>query len=226
MHTKAYIRSIELFAKQGGGRIEHDTVLSPQSYEVATLAAGAVCDATERVIRGEDKNAFCLVRPPGHHAMPDHAMGFCLFNNVAVGARVATREFGIDRVLIVDWDVHHGNGTQAIFWEDSQVGYFSLHRTPLYPGTGAASEIGEGPGTGTTCNLPVLFGTPRDQLLTGFKNKLNDFADRIQPQVVFISAGFDAHKDDPIGSLGLEADDFGTMTRFVTEIANKHAKEG
>ncbi len=130
VHTKAHIRSIELFAKQGGGTIEHDTVLSPLSYDVATLAAGAVCDATVRVIHGEDKNAFCLVRPPGHHAMPDHAMGFCLFNNVAVGARVATREFGIDRVLIVDWDVHHGNGTQAIFWEDPQVGYFSLHRSP------------------------------------------------------------------------------------------------
>ena len=158
-----YVDSIEQFAEHGGGGyIEEDTVVSEKSYEVARMAVGAVCDAVERVVVGEDKTAFCLVRPPGHHAMPDHAMGFCLFNNIAVGARVATQELGVERVLIVDFDVHHGNGTQAMFWEDADVGYFSMHRSPFYPGTGAADEIGAGAGVGTTLNLPVAFGTPRE----------------------------------------------------------------
>jgi acetoin utilization deacetylase AcuC-like enzyme len=223
VHTSKYIKSIEAFAKHGGGTIEQDTVLCADSYEVARMAAGAVSDASVRVLEGEEENAFCLVRPPGHHAMPDHAMGFCIFNNVAIGARVAVREFGLDRVLIVDWDVHHGNGTQAIFWEDAKVGFFSMHRDPFYPGTGAADEIGVGDGLGTTCNLPILFGTPRERILSSFKSKLNEFADRIKPQLVFVSAGFDAHKDDPIGSLGLEAEDFDLMTKVVLEIANKYA---
>jgi acetoin utilization deacetylase AcuC-like enzyme len=222
VHTPDYIKSIELFAKQGGGLIEQDTVLSPLSYDVARLAAGAVCDATARVIRGEDKNAFCLVRPPGHHAMADHSMGFCIFNNVAIGAQVAVREFGLDRVLIVDWDVHHGNGTQAIFWNDARVGFFSMHRDPFYPGTGAANEIGAGEGLGTTCNVPMPYGTPHDRKLAIFRRRLNEFSDRIKPQLIFISAGFDAHKEDPIGSLGLEAVDFAVMTNVVLEIANKY----
>ena len=224
VHTPAYIESVKRFAEQGGGWIERDTVVSQQSFEVALMAAGAVCDAVTRVVDGEDKTAFCLVRPPGHHAMPDHAMGFCLFNNVAVGARVATEQLGIERVLIVDWDVHHGNGTQAAFWEDPRVGFLSMHRSPFYPGTGAADEIGAGAGLGTTCNLPIACGTSREAQLERFRRELERFAAQLQPELVLISAGFDSHKDDPIGSLGLESEDFRVLTELVSAVAQQYAQ--
>ncbi|QDV23634.1 histone deacetylase family protein [Aureliella helgolandensis] len=223
VHTREYVDSVERFALKGGGYLDEDTVVSTKSYEVARQAAGAVCDAVQRVVAGEDKTAFCLVRPPGHHAMPDHAMGFCLFNNIAVGARVARRELGIERVLIVDFDVHHGNGTQAMFWEDASVGYFSMHRSPLYPGTGAAEEIGAGDGIGTTLNLPVAVGTPRDDQMRVFEREVQGFAHKIKPQLVLVSAGFDSHKDDPVGSLGLENEDFRGMTRCLLDVAAEHA---
>ena len=224
VHTPDYVELIQRFAASGGGYIEPDTVLSVRSYDVARLAAGAVCDAVTRVVGGEDKTAFCLVRPPGHHAMPDHAMGFCLFNNIAVGARVATEELGVERVLIVDFDVHHGNGTQAMFWEAADVGFLSMHRSPFYPGTGAAEEIGSGAGTGTTLNLPIKFGTPRDEQLRLFEREVKRFAAKIRPQLILVSAGFDAHKDDPIGSLGLESDDFGVLTRCLLDVADEHSE--
>lgn len=223
VHEPQYVAGVKAFAAAGGGFIEQDTVVSPQSYEVALLAAGAVCDAVERIDRAEDKTAFCLVRPPGHHALTDQAMGFCLFNNAAVGARTATQEFGYERVLIVDWDVHHGNGTQATFWEDPQVAYFSMHRDQFYPFTGGVMETGAGVGSGTTKNLPIAFGTSRAKQLNLFEQELSVFADWFKPQLIFISAGFDSHKDDPIGSLGLEAEDFAVMTRVVNEISREHA---
>lgn len=223
VHTREHVDAVQRFAEKGGGYIEEDTAVSEMSYEVARMAAGAVCDAVVRVVGGEDKNAFCLVRPPGHHAMPDHAMGFCLFNNIAVGARVATRELGIERVLIVDFDVHHGNGTQAMFWEDANVGYFSMHRSPFYPGTGAADETGGGAGVGATLNLPIKFGTSRVEQLSVFRRKLSQFADVINPQLVLVSAGFDSHKHDPIGSLGLESEDFRVLTRCLLDVATEHA---
>lgn len=223
VHTNDYVTAVRRFADSGGGYLDADTVVSRKSDDVARMAAGAVCDAVERVVRGDDLTAFCLVRPPGHHAMPDRAMGFCLFNNVAVGARVATQELGIDRVLIVDFDVHHGNGTQTIFWEDSDVGYFSIHRSPLYPGTGDANEVGAGAGMGMTLNIPIEFGMSREKQLSLFKNELEAYAQRVRPQLILISAGFDSHKNDPIGSLGLESEDFETMTRVILEVANKHA---
>ena len=203
IHASEYVEEIKSFAKSGGGRVEQDTVVCEKSFDVALMAAGAVCDAVERIERHEGRRAFCLVRPPGHHALTDRAMGFCLFNNVAVGARVATKEFGLERVLIIDWDVHHGNGTQATFWEDPQVAYFSMHRNPFYPFTGNENEKGAGPGLGATRNLPIPFGMPREVQLAMFKNELTGFADDFKPQLIFISAGFDAHKDDPIGSLGV-----------------------
>ncbi len=223
VHASDYIDSVKEFAEQGGGYIEQDTVICPQSYRVARMAAGAVCDAVKRVVSGEENQAFCLVRPPGHHALANSAMGFCLFNNVAIGARLAIDELGLDRVMIVDWDVHHGNGTQSIFWEDGQVGFLSIHRSPFYPGTGAADETGAGAGLGTTLNLPTTFGTPREEYLARFGSELERFADLIKPQLVLISAGFDAHREDPVGSLGLESEDFGTLTRAVLDIANTHA---
>ncbi len=168
VHSPSYINEVWAFAKSGGGYIEADTIVSPASYEVALMAAGSVCDAVERLGRGEDTQGLCLVRPPGHHAMMGHAMGFCLFNNIAVAARLAIDELGIDRVLIVDWDIHHGNGTQAAFWEEPRVGFLSIHRFPFYPGTGDADETGGGRGRGFTVNLPIRFGTAGKTISTSF----------------------------------------------------------
>ncbi len=223
VHSLEYAASVQEFAQNGGGRIEEDTVVSPDSSQAALHAAGAVCDCVNRVIRGDHRTGLCLVRPPGHHALQNSAMGFCLFNSIAVGARMATAELDLDRVLIVDWDVHHGNGTQDAFWRDEQVGFFSIHRWPFYPGTGDTHETGAGPGLGTTLNLPVEYGTPRKDFLALFARELAAFAQRFQPQLVLISAGFDAHRDDPIGALGLETEDFAELTKIVLEIARVHA---
>jgi acetoin utilization deacetylase AcuC-like enzyme len=223
VHQLAYVESIAALATRGGGRPESDTVVSPASFDVARLAAGAAADAVDQVLAGQDRTALCLVRPPGHHALSDSAMGFCLFNNVAVAARVATEEHQLDRVLIVDWDVHHGNGTQDMFYADGRVGFFSAHRWPFYPGSGAEDEIGTGDGMGATRNLPVLFGTSREKYRNLFRLELEHLAARIRPQLVLISAGFDAHREDPIGSLGLEVEDFADLTRIVRDVADVHA---
>lgn len=223
VHSAEYVKKVKSFATAGGGRIEADTCVSTRSYDVALMAAGAVCDAARKVVQGNHKRAFCLVRPPGHHALEKGSMGFCLFNNVAVASRHATQELGINRVLIVDWDVHHGNGTQATFWDDPQVGFFSMHRWPFYPGTGDADETGGGAGAGTTLNAPIRFGTPRVEILKQFDHSLQQIAERIKPQLVVISAGFDAHRDDPIGSLGLESEDFATLAKSVIAVADQYA---
>ena len=223
MHNPEYVLSVRQYADDGGGRIETDTVVSDKSYAVALRAAGAVCDAVKQVVGGEAQNALCLVRPPGHHALPKAAMGFCLFNNIAVAARLATQQLDLDRVLIVDWDVHHGNGTQDAFWADEQVGFFSIHRHPFYPGTGMADETGTGAALGTTRNVPVRFGTDRSEYFERFASELESFAAKIRPQLVLISAGFDSHRLDPIGSLGLEQEDFGQLTRHVLKIADEYA---
>jgi len=222
VHDPHYVEYVERYAAAGGGRIEADTVLSEQSYQVARLAAGAVCDALARVLRGEDQTALCLVRPPGHHARPHDAMGFCLFGNVAIGARAAIDEHGLDRVLIVDWDVHHGNGTQEMFWEDGRVGFFSIHRWPFYPGSGDRDETGAGRGLGMIANEPVEFGTPVEQYHARFERTLAAIAAKVEPQLVLISAGFDAHKDDPIGSLELETLDFGRLTETVLAVSRQY----
>ncbi|WP_436715579.1 histone deacetylase [Roseiconus lacunae] len=222
VHTREYVESIRQFAAEGGGNLDDDTVVSEKSFEVARKAVGAVGDAVRRVVAGKASNAFCLVRPPGHHAMPDRAMGFCLFNNVAIAARIATHELALRRVLIIDIDVHHGNGTQAIFWEDADVGYFSIHRASFYPGTGASDEIGAGKGLGTTFNLPIEFGTSRESLMRTFEIGISQFAEHIRPQLVLVSAGFDAHKADTNGSLGLESEDYKRLTRCLLEIAQRH----
>lgn len=223
VHSPEHVRQVEAFAHAGGGRIEVDTVVSPRSFDVALHAAGAAGDAVERVLGGEDRTALCLVRPPGHHALPGGPMGFCLFNNIAVAARMAVDEFGLDRVLIVDWDVHHGNGTQDMFWEDGRVAFFSVHRSLFYPGTGAADETGGGAGLGFTKNLPLRFGIEREEYHSRVAGALTAFADKVRPQLVLVSAGFDAHRLDPVGSLGLETEDFIDLTRLVLDIANTHA---
>lgn len=222
VHEGRYLAELEQYANAGGGRIEVDTVVSQQSYAVALRAAGAACDAVARVVQGEDESALCLVRPPGHHALPTGAMGFCLFNNIAIAARAAIAEHALDRVLVVDWDVHHGNGTQDTFWEDEQVGFFSIHRWPFYPGTGDAGETGSGRGLGFTRNLPTEFGTPRQAILQRFAAELETFAAKVRPQLVLLSAGFDAHREDPVGSLQLETEDFASLTQTVQQIARSH----
>jgi acetoin utilization deacetylase AcuC-like enzyme len=224
IHEPGHIETVAALAARGGGHLDPDTVVSPQSFDVARLAAGAACDAVDRVLAGEDKTALCLVRPPGHHALPERAMGFCLFSNVAVAASVAREEHGLDRVMVVDWDVHHGNGTQDIFYADGQVGFFSIHRWPFYPGTGDSDETGTGSGLGATVNLPVSFGTARETYRDAFAAQLEKFADRFRPQLVFISAGFDSHRADPVGSLGLEVEDFPELTSIVREVAATHAE--
>ena len=212
VHSAGYVEEVWALAKLGGGEIDADTIVGPLSFDVALLAVGAACDATERLVRGEDRRALCLVRPPGHHALAGRGMGFCLFNNVAVAARMALDEFQLDRVLVVDWDVHHGNGTQAMFWEEPRVGFLSIHRWPFYPGTGAADETGGGPAVGTKVNLPIAFGTPRKEYLARFAAALERLAATTRPQLVLLSAGFDAHRLDPIGNLGLETEDYQPLT--------------
>ena len=224
IHERAYCDSVAEFVRRHAGeRIESDTVVSDKSYSAAIRASGAARDATRRVVQGESKTALCLVRPPGHHALEAEAMGFCLFNHVAVGAAAALREEKLDRVLIVDWDVHHGNGTQDIFWREERVGFFSAHRWPFYPGTGARDETGGGNAIGTKANLPIAFGTSRESYREQFLSELEKLAARVRPQLTMVSAGFDAHRLDPIGSLGLEVEDFEWLTRTVGEIAKTHS---
>jgi acetoin utilization deacetylase AcuC-like enzyme len=222
VHSAEYVSLLQKYVASGGGRIEADTVVSERSLDAATLAAGAVCDAVRRVTAGEDRSALCLVRPPGHHALPAGAMGFCLLGNVAIGARHALAACGLDRVLIVDWDVHHGNGTQAMFWDDEQVAFFSIHRWPFYPGTGDESETGTGAGLGYTLNVPVQYGTPLADYHARFEEGLARLAAKMRPELVIVSAGFDAHREDPIGSLQLETEDYARLTKDVLEVANQY----
>ncbi len=221
IHKPAYIAEVERFATAGGGRIETDTTMSCRSYEAATLAAGAAVSAVDRVLDGPVRRATCLVRPPGHHALAAGAMGFCLFNNVAVAAAHALSR-GLERVLIVDWDVHHGNGTQDVFYDDGHVYFLSVHRYPFYPGTGAAEETGTGAGAGTIFNLPIRFGVKRSDYLQRFETILTEAAKRAKPELVLLSAGFDAHAADPIGSLGLETEDFAPLTTLVLDAAEHY----
>lgn len=223
-HERGYIERVADFAKAGGGHIEADTVVSLKSYDAAMLASGAAIDAVRRVVSGESKNAFCVHRPPGHHAVPGDAMGFCLFNHVAVASRYAVEAMELNRVLVVDWDVHHGNGTQDSFWRDGQVGFLSIHRFPFYPGTGDIDETGAGPGLGRIKNIPVKFGTAREKFIETFRGGLEKLADALKPELILLSAGFDAHREDPIGSLGLETEDFRELSKIVLAVAKVHSQ--
>ena len=224
VHQSGYLEAVRDFADSGGGNIEPDTVLSPESFQVALTASGAACDAVSRIAESAAGNALVLSRPPGHHARPDAAMGFCLINHAAVAAATALAEHQIDRVLVVDWDVHHGNGTQDIFWESERVAFLSIHRWPFYPGTGSRDETGSGRGLGTTCNVPLPQDTSRQEYLEHFTASLERLAALHRPQLVILSAGFDAHRSDPVGSLGLETEDFQTLTERVQDIAAVHAE--
>jgi acetoin utilization deacetylase AcuC-like enzyme len=225
VHAAKQVQQVKQVAAHGGGRIDPDTVVSPDSFTVALTAAGACSAAVDAVVKGPEGTALCLVRPPGHHATPTRSMGFCLFNNIALAARHAKKAHNLTRVLIVDWDVHHGNGTQDIFYEDPEVMFFSIHRFGMgfYPGTGDADETGRGRGEGYTLNVPVRLGTSRKEYADRFSRGLEKAAAKIKPELVLVSAGFDAHARDPLGGMPLEADDFAAFTRQVLDVARAHA---
>jgi acetoin utilization deacetylase AcuC-like enzyme len=226
VHAPRQLQTVKQLAEHGGGHIDADTVVSPASFHVALAAAGACVSAVDAVLRGTDRTALCLVRPPGHHATQAVSMGFCLFNNIALAAHHAKTAHHLTRLLIVDWDVHHGNGTQDIFYEDPHVMFFSIHRYGhgFYPGTGTENETGRGKGAGYTLNAPIRYGTPRKEYHARFTSALEKAADKIKPELVLVSAGFDAHALDPIGSLGLDTEDFALLTWQVLEVARTHAQ--
>lgn len=223
VHDVEVAAIVKRASEMGGGSIEADTVVSPASYEVGLLAAGACCSAVQSVMHGDAQRAFCLVRPPGHHATPTQSMGFCLFNNIALAARRALA-CGANRVLIVDWDVHHGNGTQDAFYDDEQVFFLSLHRSPFYPGTGLANETGTGAGLGHTLNVPLRFGISRHDYLAAFATSLEKAVVQSKPDLILLSAGFDAHAQDPIGSLGLEVEDYTFLTESLLQTATAYCQ--
>lgn len=224
VHGPEYLEQLAGYERTGGGLIESDTWLVPGSLLAAQLAAGAAIEAVDQVLTRDEPLAFCAIRPPGHHARPFAPMGFCLYGNIAVAAAHALERHGLDRILIVDWDVHHGNGTQEMFYADPRVGFLSIHRYPFYPGTGGADETGLGAGLGTTVNLPIRYGTPRGDFVAAFRSGVEQLSDKIRPQLILLSAGFDAHEADPVGDLGLETEDFATLTEIVLGVARTHCE--
>ncbi len=221
-HTKEHFKRVENAFADGVENLDADTIISMHSFDAAILAAGGACRAVDLVLAGTVKNAFCASRPPGHHATSEHAMGFCLFNNAAIAARYAQNKYKeIERVAIVDWDVHHGNGTQGIFFDDPTVFFFSMHQYPWYPGSGSRGETGFGRGKDFTLNVPVKAKTPAKEQLRMFDNALNDIRRNFTPDLIIISAGFDAHESDPLGQLKLLDEDFVKMTRTVKSWANE-----
>jgi len=217
VHDAAYLAAMERFCAAGGGRLDADTIVNDCSFEAALRGSGAAMAAVDAVLAGEVGSAFTCGRPPGHHAERATPMGFCIVNHVAVAAAHA-RAAGVERVAILDWDAHHGNGTQAIFWTDPSVLYLSLHQFPFYPGTGAASERGEGDGAGATVNVPLRAGTSQGEFLAAFRGQALPALRDFDPCLLLVSAGFDAHAADPLCQLGLQADAFATMTRELRGI--------
>ena len=221
-HTPQHFKHVEEAVREGRGYLDADTMVSGDSLEAALRGAGASCQAVDLIVEGAAKNAFVPVRPPGHHATPDRAMGFCLFNNAGVAARYAQKRYKeIDQVAILDWDVHHGNGTQGIFYDDPSIFYFSMHQYPWYPGTGSRGETGQGRGQGYTLNVPLKAATPTGDQRRAFDSAIEEIAAKFTPDLVIISAGFDAHADDPLGQLLLTDADFVQMTRVVKEWAGE-----
>jgi acetoin utilization deacetylase AcuC-like enzyme len=221
LHPRAHVdRILAAIPAEGFARLDADTIVSPGSAEAALRAAGAARAAVDAVVGGEDRTAFCAVRPPGHHAEPTHAMGFCLFNNVAIGAVHALDALGLNRVAIVDFDVHHGNGTQAAFEADGRVFFASTHQSPLYPGTGSARERG----VGNILNAPLPPGAGSAQFRHAIREAVLPALDRFRPELLMISAGFDAHAADPLANLNLVEEDFAWVTRELAALARRHCE--
>jgi len=225
-HHRDYIERFRRACLEGHQIIDvPDSAICPRSYEIALLAAGGTVEAARRVAGGDIQRAFCAVRPPGHHAEQSRSMGFCMFNNVALAADAARSECGLERVLILDWDIHHGNGTQHAFYADPTVLYISLHGHPeyMYPGTGFPEEYGHGEGRGTTLNLPFLPGATDEDYREAFETRVVPAVRSFEPQMILLSAGFDAHRDDPLGNMSLSDDMFAEMLRYVLELAERYA---
>ena len=222
VHPETYVAAIEDACRRAPVRLDPDTAVSTGSWEAALLSAGAVVDASDAVAAGRLRSAFVCTRPPGHHAETGRAMGFCLFNNVAVAARFLQAERGLGRIFVVDWDVHHGNGTQQVFEADDSVFYFSTHQYPFYPGTGARNERGRGRGEGFTLNVPLPAGTGDAEYLRVFREVLRPAIESFAPDLILISAGFDAHRDDPLASMEVTEKGFSGMTRIVRDAAEEH----
>ena len=220
VHTAAHLRGLEEFARAGGGWLDSDTVVRPESMDVARLAAGAATTAVDAILDGSIDRAFILARPPGHHATPDRAMGFCLLNSVAIAAAQAIAS-GLGRVAILDWDVHHGNGTQDIFYGRSDVLFCSLHQSPLYPGTGSPQETGRGTGVGSTVNVPLPAGTTDDTFLAAFRSRIAPAIVTFRPQLLLISAGYDAHEQDPVGGMRLTDAGFRELMSETVALAER-----
>jgi acetoin utilization deacetylase AcuC-like enzyme len=223
VHDERYLDLLAGLPEGEYAALDPDTMVGPGSIYAASHAAGGVTRAVEAVSRGEYRTAFCMVRPPGHHALPGRAMGFCVFNNIAVGAAHAVERCGHERVAIIDFDVHHGNGTQAAFYEDDRVLFASLHQHPFYPGTGTARETGSGRGEGKTLNVPLPGGTAEDTYMRAFRESVVPAVEKHAPTLVMISAGFDAHRLDPIGGMRLESETYATLTGIITELAQTSA---
>ena len=219
IHAPEYISYVKSKAEEGGGWLDPDTVLSPKSYKVALYAAGGLMVAVEAVMKGEVDNAFALVRPPGHHAIHNRAMGFCIFNNIAIATKFALSKFNLNRILIADFDVHHGNGTQDAFYADPKVLYLSTHQYPFYPGTGWMDEKGAGKGEATTVNFPMAAGWNDEEYLRAFNEVLVPVARRFQPQFIMVSAGFDAHWADQLAMMQVSVSGFAQMVVILKELA-------
>ncbi len=219
VHDAEYISKVNRIAKNGGGWLDPDTIVCPKSYEAALYAAGGLLSSIEAVWNKEVSSVFALVRPPGHHATKDHAMGFCLFNNIAIAAKFALTTFGIDRILIVDFDVHHGNGTQDTFYDDPKVLYFSTHQYPFFPGSGSTEEVGRGKGTGFTVNFPMRAGWGDQEYSMIFDEVLTPIARRFQPQLILVSAGFDSHWADRLAMMQTSIAGFVHMITVLKNLA-------
>jgi acetoin utilization deacetylase AcuC-like enzyme len=223
-HTAEYIHRAKHDVESGYSSLSTgDTDISAESWTVALRAVGTCLTAIDLVMRGEARNAFCIVRPPGHHAGPGRGMGFCLFNNIAIAARYAQKRYGVDRVAIADWDVHHGNGTQDIFYADPSVFFFSTHQSPWYPGTGDRDETGEGAASGTKLNRPFAAGAGREEILGAFSQDFGGAMRDYRPALLLISAGFDSRNGDPLGRFRLEDPDFAELTDLILGVADKYA---
>ena len=224
VHDPDYLRKLELACRRGDLTLDSgDTYLNKNSYSIALLSAAGAIAGAEAVATGKADRAFCAVRPPGHHAARAEGMGFCLLNNAAITARYLQARHGVSKVMIIDWDVHHGNGTQSIFYEDPSVFFFSIHENPafLYPGTGRRWETGKGAGVGTTLNAPMAPGAGDDDYRLAFEQLVAPAAERFRPEVLILSAGFDAHRDDPLADIQLTEEGFRFLSRFTIELANR-----
>jgi acetoin utilization deacetylase AcuC-like enzyme len=221
IHSPRHIRRIRELSLAGGGAIDADTFVGKPSYRAALHAAGGACEMTRALLAGEAAVGFCGARPSGHHAEPDRAMGFCLFDNVALAAELAIRELGARRVFVLDWDVHHGNGTAEAFRRRPDVLFASIHQDGIYPGTGPLSDVGSGPGEGFTINLPVPAGSEEELWLSLLEHIVIPAASAFEPELVLVSAGFDAHRADPLASCRLESDSFAELARHVRDLARR-----